>query len=36
MGGTIRKVMGGGAEGRRNFRAAGILIRYQIPCINFF
>ena len=30
---TIRKVMGG-EEG--NFRAAGIVFRYQIPCMNFF
>ena len=29
---TIRKVMGG--EG--NFRAVGIVFRYQIPCMNFF
>ena len=31
---TIRKVMGGGEKG--NFRAAGIFLRYQIPCMNFF
>ena len=32
---TIRKVMGGGG-GEGNFRATGILFRYQIPCMNFF
>jgi len=31
---TIRKVMRVGGEG--NFRAAGIVFRYQIPCMNFF
>ena len=30
---TIRRVIGGGEE---SFRAAGIFLRYQIPCMNFF
>ena len=29
---TIRNVMGGGGD--RNFRAAGIFFRYQIPCMD--
>ena len=34
---TIRKVMGGGGGGGGGeFRAAGIFLRYQIPCMNFF
>ena len=32
-GGPLEKLWGGG-EG--NFRAAGIFVRYQIPCMNFF
>ena len=30
--GSLEKLWGG--EG--NFRAAGIIFRYQIPCMNFF
>ena len=32
--GPLEKLWGGGGLG--NFRAAGIIFRYQIPCMNFF
>ena len=34
--GPLEKLWGGGGAGLGNFRAAGIIFRYQIPCMDFF